>query len=125
MPDITFGRDGKVVFPTKYHGEVTLSEKKWGIICGEPERTYYRFNGDKIATTLINPDHVRRSQSYPKQFLYYKRFASIMIDSSNEIRNANGIWFTAIIDEETQRLCTVYPVEKPKVGKEFKPKPSK
>ena len=59
MPEIEFTDAGKCVFLTKYHGIVTLSQAKWEIICGEPERRYYRFNGEKIATTLINPDIVR------------------------------------------------------------------
>jgi hypothetical protein len=72
VPDINFGKDGKAIFPTKYHGEVTLSKTKWDIICNEPERHYYRFNGEKIATTLVNPDSVRRHQHEQRQFFYYK-----------------------------------------------------
>jgi hypothetical protein len=43
VPDIVFGKDGKASFPTKYHGEVTLSKVKWEIICGQKERHYYTF----------------------------------------------------------------------------------
>ena len=77
MPDIEFGDDGKCLFPTKYHGGVTLSKAKWEIICGEPERDYYRFNGEKIATTLINPDSVRHHRHEKNQFFYYKKFRRI------------------------------------------------
>jgi len=58
---------------TRHHGEVTLSKAKWDTICGKPERYYYRFNGDKVATTLIAPDLVRHHASIGTQFLYYKR----------------------------------------------------
>ena len=77
VPDITFGTDGKCSFPTKYHGNVTLSKAKWDIICGAPERFYYTFNGEKVSTTLINPDKVRHHSKEANQFFYYKRFATI------------------------------------------------
>ena len=72
--DVSFDPDGKVRFPTKHHGEVTFSQGKWWDICARPERYFYRLNGDKIATTLVNPDMVRHHGVVPSQFLYYKRF---------------------------------------------------
>jgi hypothetical protein len=121
VPDIAFGKDGKAVFPTKYHGEVTLSKGKWDIICAEPERSYYRFNGEKIATTLINPDSVRHHRHEPNQFFYYKKFLNIILSGGVEIGAFWGVYFAVIIDASSGRVCTVYPVEEPKPGKAFKP----
>jgi hypothetical protein len=122
VPDIEFRDDGKCVFPSKYHGELTLSKAKWDTICNEPERRYYRFNGEKVATTLINPDYVRCHRSEQNQFFYYKKFMRIYTDTGVEIPWPNGIYFAVVIDEITCRICTVYPVENPKPGKLFKPK---
>jgi hypothetical protein len=106
MPDIEFGKDGKCVFPTKYHGEVTLSKTKWDIICSEPERHYYRFNGEKIATTLINPDIVRHHKAERNQVLYYKKFLRICSDRGVELSWYPGIffavWLTALHQESVQ-----------------------
>jgi hypothetical protein len=121
VPDIQFGHDGKRVFTSKFHGELTLSKTKWDIICAEPERAYYRANGEKIATTLINPDQVRRSQSDRNQFFYYKKFMRIFTDKGVEVAWPSGIFFAVVIDATTARICTVYPVEKPKPGKAFVP----
>jgi len=122
VPEITFGKDGKAVFPTKYHGNVTLSKGKWEIICAEPERSYYKFNGEKIATTLINPDSVRHHRFAPTQYFYYKRFLRMSLSETVETGLFFGVYFAVIIDENTARICTVYPVHTPKAGKEFKPK---
>lgn len=121
MPDISFGPSGKAVFPTKHHGDVTLSQGKWRTISSEPERQYYRFNGEKVATTLINPDYVRHHKSEPSQFFYYKKYQTIRISDSVEVSPGNGVYFAVIVDSATKRVCTVYPVAKPKTGKEFKP----
>jgi hypothetical protein len=77
VPDIAFGDDGLVVFPTKHHGNVILSKIKWAIICNEPERHYYRYNGEKIATTLINPDQIRHHKHNENQLFYYKNSKSL------------------------------------------------
>lgn len=121
MPDISFGKDGKAIFPTKYHGDVSLSKAKWETICGEPERAYYRFNGDRVATTLINPDSVRHHRHEPNQFFYYKRFLRLNMNEIVEAGPFWGVYFAVIIDVSTSRVCTVYPVEQPKPGKAFKP----
>jgi hypothetical protein len=122
VPDIAFARNGRAVFPTKYHGDVTLSKGKWDRICGEPERLYYRFNGEKIATTLINPDQVRSHQREPNQFFYYKKYSKLSMDGTVEITLGLGVYFAVVIDAEAGRICTVYPVETPKPGKAFSPK---
>ncbi|HUI06810.1 MAG TPA: hypothetical protein VL486_07370 [Verrucomicrobiae bacterium] len=121
MAGIAFGADGKVTFPTKYHGSVTLSKNKWDEICSEPERYYYPLNGEKIPTTLINPDVVRHHKHEPTQFMYYKRFSTIMIAPTISTTFNDGVYFAVVIDENRKRICTVYPVVKPKDGKEFKP----
>jgi len=121
VPDIVFGKDGKAVFPTKYHGEVTLSKVKWDIICAEPERAYYRFNGEKIATTLINPDSVRKHRHEENQFFYYKKFLNINLNGIVEWGTFWGIYFAVIVDASSGRICTIYPVREPKPGKVFKP----
>jgi len=119
LPDIVFSR-GSVTFPTKFHGEVTLSERKWDDICGKPERHYYRHNGDKVATTLVTPDYVRQHKHEKSQFLYYKQFETFNISEGTRI--ALGAKFMAVvIDTEAQRVCTVYPLDQPKTGKEYKP----
>lgn len=120
MPDIAFGQNGKAVFLTKYHGEVTLSEAKWSVICSQPERSYYRYNGEKIGTTLVNPDQVRHHQHEPGQFFYYKRFAKLTMNEGVEISPTGGVYFAVIIDEQSGKICTVYPVKEPKPGKGFK-----
>jgi hypothetical protein len=121
VPDIVFGKDGKATFPTKYHGEVTLSKVKWDTICSEPERFYYRFNGEKIATTLINPDSIRHHRYEQNQFFYYKKFLNINLNGIVEMGSFWGVYFAVVIDVNTARICTVYPVEQPKPGKAFKP----
>jgi hypothetical protein len=121
VPNVTFGPDDKSVFPTKYHGDVTLSKVKWDLICSAAERGYYPFNGEKVATTLINPDIVRYHKKEANQFLYYKKFSNIIIAPGVSATPADGVYFAVIIDDSTKRICTVYPVPKPKEGKEFKP----
>ncbi len=119
MADIIFDSHRKVIFPTKYHGDVSLSEKKWSIICLQPERRYYKYNGDKIPTTLINPDYVRHHKSNPNQFLYYKAFDCYKITETAEIPLKSG-FCCVIIDMSTARVCTVMPTRKIKKGVEFK-----
>lgn len=118
MADIIFGAGGIARFPTKYHGEVTLSEMKWGIICSQPERRYYKHNGEKIPTTLINPDYVRHHKSNPHQVLYYKQFDRYRITETAEIPLRSG-FCCVILDTSTARVCTVMPTRKLKKGKEF------
>lgn len=123
MADISFGSKGRVQFPTKYHGEVSLSERKWSLICSQPERRYYKYNGDKIPTTLINPDLVRHHKVFRRQFLYYKKFDRYKITETSEIPLRSG-FCCVIIDASTKRICTVFPTRKIKKGREFKPKES-
>jgi hypothetical protein len=121
LPDISFRADGTVSFPTKYHGEVTLSRQKWDTICDQSERFYYRHNGEKIPTTLVTPDFVRHHKDTATQFIYYKAFDKFTI-----VENVEGPvpckFMAVVIDAATQRVCTVYPTIKPKSGsKEYKP----
>lgn len=125
MANIAFGTDGKADFPTKYHGYVTLSSTKWAIICGKPERSFYQFNGEKIATTLISPDQVRHHAKEPTQLFYYKRFTSLQLSAGVETPCPQGVWYAVIIDTATGRICTVYPVPTPKPGKAYVPPKSK
>jgi hypothetical protein len=119
LPDIEFDDDGRVRLLTKHHGEVTLSKANWeNHICGKPERYHYRLNGEKVATTLIAPDHVRRHASRSKQFVYYKSFPKWQIVPGVQ---GPSLMMAVVIDEETQRVATVFPVQKPKTGMEFKP----
>jgi hypothetical protein len=121
VPDIIFGNDGKAIFPTKHHGNVTLSKAKWDIICQCAERRLYRFNGEKVATTLINPDQIRHHKYEKNQLFYYKRFMSITLDNMVAIDLNAGVYFAVVIDTGTGRICTVYPVEQPKTGRLFVP----
>jgi hypothetical protein len=118
---IIFDKDGFARFQTKHHGEVTLSKWKWDIICGEPERFYYRLNSEKVATTLINPDHVRHHRHIPSQFLYYKAYPQFVLTEGILIPTGTNFpaYFAVVIDTATSKVCTVYPVAKPKSGKEF------
>lgn len=118
MPDLTFNQNQRAVFPTKYHGDVSISKAKWDEICQEPERFYYRENAEKVATTLINPDEVRCSKKYSNQFIYYKVFDTIKI-GNREVDSKVKFW-AVVIDKITARICTVYPTLKPKVGSEYK-----
>jgi len=124
LADLSFRPDGKAVFPTKYHGEVTLSRNKWDEICGQPERFFYRHNGEKVPTTLVVPDSVRHHGKIASQFIYYKRFDTFKIGEG--IEGPMSCKFMAVvIDTATQRICTVYPTDKPKVGsREYKPQES-
>lgn len=124
MADISFGSDGKAIFPTKHHGEVSLSQGKWDQICSQPERFYYRHNGEKIPTALIAPDHVRHHKNIADQFIYYKKFDSFKIADNVEGPMLCKL-MAVVIDTATQRVCTVYPTDKPKVGsREYKPEGS-
>ncbi len=120
LADIAFDANGKARFPTKYHGEVSFSQGKWWDICARPERYYYRLNGEKVETTLVNPDSVRHHPKAPKQFIYYKRFDKFKIAAGVE-GPLPAKFMAVIIDTETKRLCTVYPTDRPKAGKEYKP----
>lgn len=119
MADISFDSSGKAYFTAKYHGRVTLSKQKWETICSEPERFYYKSNGEKIATTLINPDVIVYHRHFEKQLFYYKKFDKFRINDKTEF-SPRCKYFAVIIDISTARICTVYPVEKPKEGKIFK-----
>lgn len=127
MPEISFDSTGFARFQTRHHGEVTLSKTKWDKICAEPERTYYRSNGDKIGTTLVNPDVVRVSSHYPHQFHYYKKFSTMKLGEHIEVPTGRFPfpYFCVIVDESTKRVCTSYPVPQPKPGKDFKPRHEK
>lgn len=121
MADIVFDSDCRITFPSKYHGDVSLSRAKWNQICSEPERFYYRHNGEKVATTLVNPDFVRHHKTIASQLIYYKRFDSFKIAERVEGPMPCKL-MAVVIDTATQRVCTVYPTDKPKAGsKEYKP----
>ena len=119
---IEAGIDDSIVFPTKYHGDVTLSKYKWAEICAEPERWYYRNNGEKVSTTLVNPDYVRHHKHIDSQFIYYKSFSSFEIVKGIEMETGMTFprYFAVIVDSSTSRVCTVYPISKPKKGQGFK-----
>jgi hypothetical protein len=119
LPDIAFDADKRARFPTKYHGEVSLSEGKWWDICARPERYYYRLNGDKIGTTLVHPDLVRHHEKEPNQFIYYKAFQKFQIVEGVEAPSLLKL-MAVVIDVATEKICTVYPTDKPKAGKEYK-----
>ena len=118
MPDLNFGTDKRAHFPTKYHGNVSLSKEKWDEVCQETERFYYKNNAEKIPTTLINPETVRHSKHGGNKFIYYKRFETIMI--GNKEVEAKIKYWAVVIDSDTKRVCTVYPTPKPRIGMEFK-----
>jgi len=121
MADISFGSKNKVTFPTRFHGDVILSQATWHHICAKPERNYYKYNGDMIPTTLINPDYVRHHSKKATQFLYYKAFARFKIAENIEGPMPCKL-MTVVIDTATQRICTVYPTDKMKLGKAFNPR---
>lgn len=118
MPDITFNQKQRAVFPTRYHGDVSISRAKWDEICQEPERFYYRENAEKVATTLVNPDYIRYSKNHDNQFIYYKMFETFKI-GDNKIKSKIKYW-AVVIDNTTNRICTIYPTVKPKIGREYK-----
>ena len=118
MSNLNFGKDNRAHFPTKHHGEVSLSKEKWDEICQEPERFYYKENAEKIPTTLVNPESVRHSKHGEDRFIYYKRFETVII-GNKEVASQVKYW-AVVIDSNTKRVCTVYPTLKPKTGKEYK-----
>lgn len=119
MAAITFASNGRVQLSTKHHGDVTLSKVKWDIICAQPERFFYRFNSEKVPTVLINPDLVKCHRTEPRQVIYYKSFDTCKINDTTEI-TVRCKWWAVIVDTKTKRVCTIYPTDKPKPGKEFK-----
>lgn len=121
MSDIAFDATGIASFPTKHHGDVTLSKRKWNEICAEPERDYYRHNGEKVSTTLITPDRVRHHKCVASQFIYYKQFDSFQITEGVDVQWAVP-FMAVVIDQATGRICTLYPTDKLKPGVEYKPK---
>lgn len=123
MADIEFDDDGKVELLTRHHGKVVLSRSNWeNHICGKPERSFYRLNGDKVATTLIGPDTVRCHSLIPTQYLYYKHFPKWQIVPGVEGPLPQEVnTMAVVIDQARQRVCTVYPVREPKPGKEYRP----
>ncbi len=121
MDGLTFGADGYVHLPTKHHGEVTLSKKKWDKICSHPERQWYKFNTEKVPTTLVTPDYVRHHHNYQNQVIYYKQFSQYKLSEHITVPAAKHFsFFAVIIDTETDKVCTSYPLDKPKKGKEYK-----
>lgn len=124
MPDIVFDAQGFLIIRTELHGEVRFSKEKWDKICGEPERWYYRFNGEKVGTTLVNPDLVRQHQHISSQYLYYKAYSTFVLAPNVTVNTGRNFppYFAVVIDTNTGRVCTVYPVPKPKPGKVVKGK---
>jgi len=118
LSNFDFSTQEIIELPTKHHGVVSLSKIKWEEICQEPERFYYRDNAEKVSTALINPDHVRCSRNHKDQLVYYKEFETFKL-GDKEINSHVRFW-AVIIDENTKRICTVYPTRKPKPGKEYK-----
>jgi len=101
---------------------MSLSQAKWDQICGQPERYYYRLNGDKIATTLVAPDMVRHHASIASQYFYYKRFEKFTLAEGIEAAVPSAKLMVVVVDTATRRVCTVYPTDKPKAGsQEYKP----
>ncbi len=121
MDKLTFGSNGLVHLPTKYNGEVTLSKHKWETICCQPERTWYKFNCEKVATTLVAPDEVRHHTREPNQLFYYKQFSQYRFDERITVPAAKHFcYFAVVIDTSTGKVCTVFPLDRPKKGKEYK-----
>ncbi len=120
MPDLTFEKDGIIRLHSKYNGGVTFSKWKWDDICSRPERYYYRHNGEKIPTTLINPDFVRHHKTEPNQLIYYKSFETYQITDGVESSLPHVKYLAVIIDKATKKVCTTYPTPKMKPGKEYK-----
>ena len=120
MPDLNFSNDGRAYFPTKYNGEVSLSKEKWDRICSQPERYYYRHNGEKVATALINPGHCRFHRDNPALIFYYKDFPTYKLTDKAEGPIPWIKFMVVLIDKSTQRICTVYPTPRVKAGKEYR-----
>ncbi len=121
MPDISFPSNGRAVFSTKHHGDFTLSKKVWDEKCSYPERSYFRYNGEKIGTILINPDCIYVSDKHPNQLKYYKEFDRIALSDKITVpTNKHNKMWAVIVDEATRYVCTIYPTEKPRSGKEYK-----
>ena len=78
-------------------------------------------NGEKVATTLVAPDWVKQHPKENSQFVYYKRFNSVQLQGGLEPDVISAIFFAVIIDMNTSKVCTVYPTDKIKPGRRFKP----
>jgi hypothetical protein len=122
VPNVDFDESGHAKFITKYHKEVTLSRNKWDIICAKPERKHLVFNGEKIATALVNPDEVRKSQDNEDIFFYSKKVDRYVLSEGVTATPRKDMgYFVVIIDAKKGRVCTVYPTSKPKAGLLFDP----
>lgn len=121
MSGLNFDNKDFIQLPTKHHGDVTLSKRKWDIICSQPERQWYKFNSEKVATTLVTPDHVRHHSKESHQIFYYKEFESYKLNEYTTVPMRKRTFFAVIIDTNSGKVCTVYPVSNPKKGKEFDP----
>jgi hypothetical protein len=67
---------------------------------------------------LIAPELVRHHTSIGTQFIYYKRFPKWRLTEGVE---GPAMMMAVVIDTETQKVCTVFPVRQPKDGREYKP----
>ncbi len=99
---------------------MTLSKEKWDKVCSKPERYYYRHNGDKVATTLVNPDCCRLHSENPDLIFYYKQFPTYRLTDKAEGPIPWVKFMVVLIDKAKQRVCTVYPTGRMKTGKEYK-----
>lgn len=119
-PSFPFDDSGNAYFQSRYDGKIRFSKDTWEKhILVRPERGHFRFNAEKIPTTLVNPDYVRESlRDGPDVHLYYKAFPSWKLSETVEIPSSNSIRFMVVVVSTVKKLVlTIYLTGRIKAGK--------
>ena len=119
-PAFPFNDSGSVYFQTRHDGKIRFSRDTWEKhILIRPERGHFRFNAEKIPTTLVNPDYVRESlRDGPEVHLYYKAFPTWKLSETVEISSSASMRFMVIVVSTVKKLIlTSYLTGRIKTGK--------
>ena len=118
-PTFPFDDSGSVYFQSRHDGKIRLLTDTWEKhILARPERGHFRYNAEKIPTTLVNPDYVRESlRDGPDVHLYYKAFPSWKLSEAIEIPSSNSMRFMVVVVIPLKIDLTTYLTGKIKTGK--------
>ena len=119
-PAFPFDNDGSVYFQSRHDGKIRFFRDTWEQhILVRPERGHFRFNAEKIPTTLVNPDYVRESlRDGPDGHLYYKAFPTWKLSEGLEIPSSDSMRFMVVIVSTVKKLIlTTYLTGRIKAGK--------
>ena len=119
-PAFSFDESGSVHFQSRHDGKVRLWQATWEKhILARPERGHFRFNAEKVPTTLVNPDYVRESlRDGPEVHLYYKDFPSWKLSEMVEIPSSSSMRYMVVVVSTVKKLIlTTYLTGRIKSGK--------